>query len=318
MADFQTQFNKFHEAIKIAFEENKPLRDKRDLIVKELRNGLKWRRENYTFSSFNQGSYDMATGVKPLQGDDYDIDIGLIFNLERSEIEPVKLKKIVYDILNAVPQRTVEMKRPCVRVQYIKNKKNYYHVDLAIYAREKYGFVYNNLYIAKGFIGSSSENKIWETSAPNKLKEAIKSKFLDNRDREQFRRVIRYLKRWKDYNFQSSGHARPTGIALTALCYNLFRVKKRYNNYNDLEALKEVVSSIIYLFSYQGKIAVYLPVEPRNNLFEKMSLKQMQNLKSKLEDLKIVLVRAYNCAEYEKSNVCLDLQRAFGDDFPNC
>jgi hypothetical protein len=88
MANLQSQFNKFHDAIKIDFDGNQPLRDKRDLIVKNLRDGLKKIfYPNYppTFSSFNQGSYDLHTGVEALSGEDYDIDVGIIFNFSKSE-----------------------------------------------------------------------------------------------------------------------------------------------------------------------------------------------------------------------------------------
>lgn len=157
MADLHTQFNKFHEIIKIDFEGNKPLRDKRDIILDALRAGLK---KNYptntpTFSPFNQGSYDMATGVEPLEGDDYDIDVGIIFNLTKDDVEPVTLKEIVYNILNSVYQRKVEIKRPCVRVQYQKAREKAYHIDLAIYSHGKdiWGDMNDTLYIAKGYSG---------------------------------------------------------------------------------------------------------------------------------------------------------------------
>ncbi|MEM1168650.1 MAG: cyclic GMP-AMP synthase DncV-like nucleotidyltransferase [Cyanobacteria bacterium P01_H01_bin.35] len=102
MANLQTQFNKFHDTIKIDFDDSQPLRDKRDLIVNNLKSGLErlFPRFTPTFRFFNQGSYDLATGVEPLRGDDHDIDVGIIFNFSRSDYKRVQFKEWVYHALN--------------------------------------------------------------------------------------------------------------------------------------------------------------------------------------------------------------------------
>lgn len=122
MINLQKQFLKFHDKIKIDFKDNKPLRDKRNLIIRNLREGLKkkYPENTPTFSPFNQGSYDLATGVKPLKGEDYDIDVGIVFDISKKRTEPVELKQEIHEILNVYAKRNVEIMRPCVRVQYHK------------------------------------------------------------------------------------------------------------------------------------------------------------------------------------------------------
>jgi hypothetical protein len=155
-------------------------------------------------------------------------------------------------------------------------------------------------HITKGFIGSSKDKKIWELSEPFKLKELLKSKIADSSDREQFRRIIRYLKRWKDYNFSSTVAGRPTGIALTACCYNLFTPQKDYvyssysYQYNDSRALQNVVNGIISMFTWNNQISVKLPVQPYNDIFEKMSNDQTVSMKTKLVTLRDTLLSASN------------------------
>lgn len=256
MVNLQTQFSKFHETIKIDFDESQYLRDKRDLIVNNLRDGLKklfavQSLQPPIFHSFNQGSY-----------------------------------------------------------------------DLAIYSSDQDNFGREINYIAKGYSNSSEDYKFWEVSEPFKLKELLKSKFPDQLDRDQFRRIIRYLKRWKDYNFSSTIAGKPTGIALTACCYNLFEPKKNYEyqsypyqyKYNDLEALKNVVNGIISMFNWQNQIIVQLPVQPYNDLFEKMTDDQMGLMKNKLITLRDTLITVSN--EYYALNACKALQKVFGQDFP--
>ena len=328
MVNLQTKFNEFHQAIKIDFDDNASLRDKRKLILNDLRDGLKKVFLNHgyrppTFEYFNQGSYDLATGVEPLVGDDYDIDVGIIFNFSKNDYRPVQVKEWVYYALRT-GTRTVEIKRPCVRVQYHQNSARWFHVDLAIYSLDKDSWGNEINHIAKGFIGSYENNKFWELSEPFKLKTILKSKIPNDSDREQLRRIIRYLKRWKDYNFSSTGRERPTGIALTACCYNLFTPQKDYiynlysstyaYQYNDLKALFNVVNGIINMFPWNSKISVKLPVQPYNDLFEKMTIIQMAVLKTKLITLRDALNSA--STEYNTLNACARLQKVFGQNFP--
>lgn len=321
----QKQFDKFHDAIKLGhIDDNQFLRDKRDILVNELKESFKKDypilSERPKFTWFNQGSYYMGTGVKPAKDEqDYDIDVGLDFQFSKESYEPVKIKEIVYNALDKCHPRDVEIKKPCVRVQYRKSGQVHYHVDFAIYSSSEY----NNddkSYIAKGKPHSLQENKKWEPSQPQVLKNIIDNKFTDKESEKQFKRVIRYLKRWKDLNFQVGGNNAPKGIALTALAINYFQpqVKNLFTSeeeINDLKALENFVTSISYQF-YNGRIRVYLPVEPYNELFESMSDIQMENFQKELEVLKVTLETAIKFENEDKYiEACTELNRIFGSDF---
>lgn len=319
----QTEFNKFHENIKLYDKtDNKELRGKRDMLEKELRTYFKNKAKEegttrITFSVENQGSYSMGTGIKALKNEDYDIDVMVLFNISKDDYTPIEVKRWVYDALN-INNRTVEYKKPCVRVQYHKDGKVLYHVDLALYANENSNC---QTYLSKGKPTSATADKIWEISEPKKLKDKINNKFSDSDDSQQMKRVIRYLKRWKDLKFQSTGHGRPTGIALTALAYNLFKPQVVKNPFSstttikDLLALKNLVSSILGEFNiWTGRISVSLPVKPGNDLFEKMKDGSHKTFKEKLEKLKTALEDAINEPDPHKASKILI--RQFGDDFP--
>ncbi|RKU13079.1 nucleotidyltransferase [Candidatus Poribacteria bacterium] len=262
----------------------------------------------------------MGTGIEPLHSEDYDIDVGLNFHLSRNDYSPVQVKQWVYEALQS-GNRTVEYKRPCVRVQYHRAGGVLYHVDLAIYSGHAYNRD-NRTYLAKGFIGSGPADKIWEVAEPKRLMETFQQKFqYQDGHREHFRRVIRFLKRWKDVNFSTNGNERPTGIAMTACALNWFRVGTRYNlpdgkhYYDDLTALKNLAGSILNQFDFGNRISIHLPVAPYNNLFEKMSDKQMQNFKIKLAGL--ISVHLRNAEEAPNAFLaCSALRHAFGNDFP--
>ena len=324
----QKEFEQFHEAIKLIDSvDNKVLREKRDLLLRDLRDGLKRIFDEKklpvpTFDSFNQGSYWMGTGVKPLDGD-YDIDIGLRFNFSKGTYAPVDVKSWVLDALKT-GNRTVIMKRPCVRVQYHKAGEPAYHVDLAVYCKGT-SFFEPATYLAKGHLGSAANLKVWEETDPDRLKEIVNKKFNVPEDERQFERVIRYLKRWKDYQFRADGHAAPTGIALTALALNLFSVQKPYSSgkyeYDDLRAVYELVSKIVNQFTrkwisgdWVDDIVAKLPVRPHNELFEKMSYKQKSALKLKLETLRDTIKPMLTGTRDVKADAN-ELRKLFGEDF---
>lgn len=314
-AKLQTQFNKFHDLIKLKnIDDNKDLRDKRDLLVEELQTWLK-KNEKPTVAFMNQGSYAMGTGVKALEDNDndYDIDVGLKFNLQtRDYPNAVEVKTWVEDAL-AKANRKVEMMRPCVRVQYTKDGKPSYHVDFAIY-----GLNGEQLQLAKGFRGSSAENKYWEDSDPEKLKELLNDKFIDTEAKAQFKRIIRYLKRWKDDKFPIKGDAAPTGIALTAMCYQWFKPRtKKWNGekeINDLEALKDLLIKICFSENNCG-LDVRLPVKPQNELCEKIkaSDNHVEKYKNKMKALKDAVSAAFK--EIDPTEAAIILEKEFGSDF---
>jgi hypothetical protein len=328
MAEIQKYFDEFHDKIRLKrFEENETLREKRDRILERLKNNWPNVFEDMDiappqYETFNQGSYDLGTGNKPLNGD-YDIDEGIIIKIFKDDYpDPVKVKKWIYDALYG-HTKSVEIRRPCVTVYYQKNEEAIYHVDLAVYCQSD-----DKIYLAKGKLNSSENNKIWEEAEPHELSTLIKEHYSDRDDDKQFRRIIRYLKRWKDVQFSQDGNAAPIGMGITIAAYYWFKPEKTVIDvfantfkYKDLEALSQFVQKMIDNFTfvwrdgeYVERLEVILPVVPGSDLFDKMSNSQMTKLKEKLENLQKVLENAI--AEADPTEACKLLQKQFGDDFP--
>ncbi|GAM14273.1 nucleotidyltransferase domain-containing protein [Mesobacillus selenatarsenatis] len=314
----QTQFISFHEAIKLK-EENEELASKREIILKRLRDCMP--EEAKSFDVFTQGSYAMNTGIKPLDGD-FDIDVGLWFDMSREDAGPVEAKEWVFKALEG-HTKDVKMKTPCVTVTYAAG----YHVDVTVYSATNENC---KVYLAKGKTTSKREEKYWDESNPKDLIKEIRDHLTDKDDRRQFRRVVRYLKRWKDVNFKSAT-GKPSGIALTSCVYHWLDIQKDIDlfngkvTYRDLDALISLIRSMISRFqtvyeveggelvSYP-RINVELPVSPWPNLFELMTNKQMVTFKEKLECLLDALEEAK--AKSDPTDACEILRKQFGDDFP--
>lgn len=308
MAQLQTQFKQFHDAIKLGtYDEEATLRDKRDLLIANLKEGLKKIDNAPTFSHFNQGSYALGTGVRP-KNSDYDIDVGLECNCAPDDYEdPVELKKIVRDALSH-PRRTVAIRRPCVTVTYLQNGEPQYHVDLAIYAKREGD---DHLHLAKGKENSQDELKVWEASAPKKLNNILVDKFADKDDRAQARRIIRYLKVWRNKHLPSG---KPLSVALTCAVCKWLTPSFDGDTPRDLGALLNLVNAMLQDFYLGGRLRIDLPVIPYGDLNAGMTQAQMDLFKEKLEKLKEALEKASD--EAVEIEACKILQRVFGDDFP--
>ena len=321
MIDLQSEFLEFNDNIKLSYSDNAELRDKRDILLKKLRDNIS--DDAASFSVFNQGSYAMHTGIKPDDGD-YDIDIGLRFDIKCSDCQdPVAVKQWVFDALNGHTKK-VEIRRSCVTVTYQEEGQDAYHVDFACYANED-----DMLFIAKGKKNSTDENRYWEDSDPLGLIDKMRDLFSNKDERAQFRRIIRYMKKWRNKHFDLSGNNAPTGIALTALAYDKFSPKYEINvvtdkrTYDDFSALKNLVVKIKKCFhlrydaedsKYYHTISQNLFVLPNNDLFAKMTAKQQDAFYDKIYTLSSKLEEVEQ--QNKKSEACCILAEIFGSDFP--
>lgn len=319
MINLQKEFLDFHNNIKLD-DENEVLIEKRDILLNILSKRIS--ADAASFTHFNQGSYAMHTGIKP-KDNDYDIDVGLKFDIDKKDFDLVEVKKWVKDALDG-HTKSVEIRRSCVTVTYQKNDESLYHVDFAVYAANNSD---GKMYIAKGKEYSDPDKKIWEVSCPMELMDTLRNRFDNADDGAQFRRVVRYMKKWKDTNFTSNGNSAPTGISLTVLAYNLFNPEKSFDNitlkttYDDFIALSNLVRDVLNSFSYTYRngelchaISAQLPVEPYNELFEKMTNRQMESFYDKVRDFDSVFAEAKKCTK--RSEACNKLVEVFGDDFP--
>lgn len=308
---FQTRFIRFHDTIKLGnTDENATLRDKRDAVLKRMRD------KGLVFTPYNQGSYAMGTGVVPVQAD-YDIDVGVIFTGDTRPADPLALKKTVYDAVFGHTQN-VEWRRHCVRVQYVKAGEPTFHVDLPVYWQDRWSKV---LSLAVGKQNSGLDHKEWQDSDPQGLVGTVTG-HLDGEDKWQFRRVIRYLKRWKDVHFPVMGNAAPVGIGITICARNWFSASKDWGattsaGYNDLEATLHLVNWMRSSFSsswrdgeWATRLEARLPVTPYRDVFHRMTNQQMKEFKERLDTLAVRLGTAQQTGRVD------ELLRAFGADFP--
>jgi hypothetical protein len=312
MADLQPQFERFHDQIKLS-DENKILREKRDILKENLEKGFENNSDAPKIDKFLlQGSYAIYTGIKPEKGD-YDIDVGVLFDCSKEDIGALKLKNIVKDALDH-SSRKIRLKNPCITVQYFQNGANTYHVDMPVYVKRDDGEGYDLAW------GKSSSSENWFHSDPEELVTKINDKYTDVEERYQFRRVVKYLKAWKGKKFSFN----VPSIGLTLAVWDMFSsdIDNFDDSRNDLSALKNTISRIHSSFQWTGtddngeslyRLKIHLPVVPGNDVFEKLTDKQMTELWTQMGYLLDALSYAEN--EERSDNACKELEKYF-PDFP--
>lgn len=142
----------------------------------------------------------------------------------------------------------------------------------------------------------------WKRSDPRPLKKW----FLDEVERhgEQFRRSIRYLKAYRDWQWSSGG---PASILLMAVSAPLFEVRDRRDDLALLDLVEKLPNAL--------RDGVYNPVDKNESLTDRLGKGGVEDTAKKFENLENYLRGALNAANGEQA--CSWLVNQFGERFPN-
>ncbi len=176
-------------------------------------------RSGYEISSWIQGSYKFGTLIKPVhKGEEYDVDLGIYFHWQLSddgaEPTPEQLRDWVqtecedysaevYDIKDVIRPP----KERCSRLVY----EQQFHIDVPVYHFDP----------ETDKVRLATFTKGWEPSDPEKLYNWFKD-YVENPERDQLRRVIRYLKGWAAVTFAPEAKARPSSVVITVCAADAF------------------------------------------------------------------------------------------------
>ncbi len=292
------EFKEFYEKIKL--NKHNGLRDKRKSLQTHLEKKLPEFLENKGINGvtktnmrfIDQGSYKINTTIKPKKIENEDIsldrDVALFLPIDVNEYtDSLVIRKYIKEVLEMEDKRTVKIKEPCITITYFKENDEIYHIDFPIYGKDKNDLIY--LARGKGNVGS------WEISEPDKLNDwfleypnALSEKDLKE---SQKRRIIRYLKKWKQEVFNLKSLT-PPSIGITILVCNNFVYKSKNDYCDDLAALDETILSILENFELECE----LPVEPKSDVFSKLKEhdNNMSNFISELKKFHFNIIEARN------------------------
>lgn len=201
-------------------------------------------KHGYSISTWLQGSYKYGTLIKPVHSDEaYDVDLGVYFEwTDKEDAEPTaqQLRTWVQDEIKLYAETCAELafvteppKDRCSRANYERQ----FHIDTPVY----------HLNRDNDARRLACLNGAWEDSDPKAFYKWFKSAISAD-EREQVRRLVRYLKAWAAVSFDDAPEARPTSIFLTVLVTdgfnNISLLRRLWSSLDDDDALIAVIKNM--------------------------------------------------------------------------
>lgn len=336
MVTLQTYYeSKFKNKIKLTREsdEYKKARKKDELLRPKVKKSLTDNGFDVE-SDFIQGSMSTNTAIKPLDGD-YDIDRAIVIrhkNTDDSDPRPPKI--VIEKALKAHGFQQPKIKKPCVTADYASDN---IHIDYPVYRSEgaAEGVEKDEDYeLAVGKKHSSEDNRYWDSSRPKKLIDWICNsvyhansffviRYLTDSEKDQFRRLVRYIKRWRDVNFTNDNDRKKVySIALTVMIKESFKPSiDDDGKKDDHAALRKTIRYILNSQSYfipveqnAYEISVPLPEDPNGrDIYHESSKVIGTKLRKKFQTLLEALEEVDELDDlHEQTKI---LNKHFGADF---
>lgn len=329
----QTHFDKFNKNIYLTNQSSgyKEAKAKDESILADIK--AAFREAGYpVIDTFFQGSFAVDTAINSLD-EDYDIDRALVIDASEAPEDPILPKKVVHQVLKERNFKEPKIKKPCITADYLSLKL---HIDYTVYKLDSCSLFGDSYDLAVGKEGSDDNNKEWSPSDPKGLIEWINAadQYGENKlhKRKQYKRLVRYMKRWRDVNFSKEVKKKLFSIGLTLMIKEVYSPGYwREELDDDLTVLKKVVDGILngdYLqkafMKDQYRLHVVLPKKPRRDIFQhkveggESSPGSDYNLGNQFRNKLLTLQKELTKALDEQSEFkkCSILNAVFGDDFP--
>lgn len=282
MYNLNSKMKKFYEKYVVLPEEQKNLlREKRKINEQRLKKGLNIynneKKTNYKIiKTLEQGSVAMGT-VNANEKDNYDIDIGIIFDEKSIEgVGPQKIKNIVVDSfksLGKIFKKEPEALSNCVRVQYQDN----YHIDFAIYKNDP----------LRGYLHAGPTE--WKERNPSDINNWFKDSI--KKHGAQLRQVIRLCKM---FSKSRESWDMPGGLVQTVLCVECFEKSDRLDEtfYKTLVNIKNRLNLYTIIRN---------PINKLDLIPNKNHIQQVENFKKRLNKYleKLEILKDKNCTYNE-------------------
>ncbi|WP_017891065.1 nucleotidyltransferase [Serratia sp. S4] len=314
----QQKFNDFDNKIRLGRKDEAygAARAKDDSITEAIYRQFK--ENGYpVIDDFIQGSLATYTAIKE-KGKDFDIDRAIVISNAEAPDDPLIPKRVVLQLLEKRGFKNAKIKSPCVTADYTSEDL---HIDIPVYRRSLYG----DYELAVGKNSSSEQHKIWNPCAPKELIDWVNKSsqygVYSDKKLSQFRRLVRYIKRWRNFTFSDEVGRKIYSIGLCIM------FKEQFSNCisdegipNDLNALEATLSAVLNstYFTHDGQghytVSVNLPVSSYRDIFDGSSVNTGAQLYNKLVSLRDKLRKVQN--EESESKQCDMLITLFGEDFP--
>ncbi|MCW5939188.1 MAG: hypothetical protein KF884_03365 [Fimbriimonadaceae bacterium] len=215
MANNQKQFEGFLENIQLIGDDLASLRTSRDANRDRIKKHWKDTLERAVPTFEEQGSFEMGTVIRPIEGD-YDLDDGMYLNCIGDDPEDWEststIQGWVCDAVNGATQGDPEKRKRCVRIPY----KGGYHIDVPSYGVDSFN---TTRVYEKG-----KEPTDFDESNPVALVDWFNERKQSHSD---LRDLMRFFKAWRDY--KKGPLAKIKSVTMTILVAERIQSNDRYD-----------------------------------------------------------------------------------------
>lgn len=314
----QSQFREFNKKIALHRKSSslKEVQEKRNSIDSAIKAKIK-EKEWGDAKTFLQGSYASDMAIVPLDGD-YDIDVAVSIPSASAPDSPIPVKVAIEKILEDRGLSERKIKKPCVTAQYMKDGEPKFHIDYPVYSVDEN----DNYKLGWGKPNSPAEDKKWSSGDPIGLNEWIDSSDMDKDEREQYKCLVRYLKRWRDLRYSTS-EAIPFSIGITIMVRECY--VPSFTSDGDADDLDSLIKTIEKITSHgyfvpqandKYNLIVSLPKSPYVDVFKDKGTDMGTKLYNRLNQLKKRLESAQAKTTLIAACKILAEDNVFGSDFP--
>ena len=291
-------FQKFNGVIRLTNSKREKLKISRSALRDKISKFFEEKR--WIKPEFHpQGSFPLETNLNPIRVEEdgvikekYDMDDGVYFISPESDRKTPETYH--YRIKKAVEGHASDVidKNTCVRVVYADG----HHFDLPAYWLEDEDSTPQLAHKSEGFIDSD----------PVEFMDWVKEKISETTFTGQLRRIIRYLKAWKDYRENKNSNLKlPAGFILAILACNHYKESDR----DDL-ALCDTIKSIENELDWN--FVCYRPTTPEGE-----ELLGKYNAEKVLHELKVFVENAQKAIDSDCEEESSEYWRkVVGDRFP--
>lgn len=295
MLDLNKLFLDFHDEISLTKTYKEKITKGRDALRNKIGNKFEEKGRKIP-QHCTQGSYAMKTAIMPLDNDEFDLDNGVYLRGYSTDQDDWPATQTVHTwVKEAVEKHTSNSpidKNTCIRVVY----EDKYHIDLPIYIMGENSAGDSIAYLAH-------KSKGWIESDPKAFTAWFQGYV--NENGQEIRRMVKYLKAWKDYKDIDI-----KGMAITILVCNNFSVTEKRDDLSLLDTVTNIIDSL------EDSFHCYKPVTPTDeDLFADVSETSKNEILKGLNNLKKKLDAAINEKSNEKDATDI-LQKVFGERFP--
>ncbi|HHQ6576692.1 TPA: nucleotidyltransferase domain-containing protein [Serratia fonticola] len=316
----QSKFIKFHDAIKLGIQDleytNARLKD--ESILKSIK--ARFKEDGFpVIDDFIQGSMATSIGIRE-KNQDFDIDRAIVIEASMAPENPITPKLAILEVLEDRGFKQAKIKKPCVTADY---KVEDLHIDIPVYRRYENG----QYELAVGKRHSDEDSREWSPSAPRELISWVDA-YDDNavyasKQHDQYRRIVRYLKRWRNFTFSENVRRKIYSIGIAVMVKESLKPSINDEGFpDDLSALR---STIYHILNYGGyfslveaekyKVRVDIPVSHKRDIFDNSSTTTGTQFRNQLNSLLKTLDKV--AVEDSESKQCELLRNVFGEDFPD-